>query len=465
MISQIKRVQSGIGRLATYRNIAGMLLALRRLRRHERWSRQQIEAHQAQSLRQLRTYAYAHSPFYQRFHQGLTEHPLADLPVLTKAMLHDSFDEIVTDRNVRRSLLIEHIHSGRGPQPLLGRYIVTATSGTTGASSPILYNQNEWATALASFTRYERHVGSLAGLIQRPKMAVVASTTAWHISALIGSTVRSSWLPMLRVDVGEPLESIIDQLNCWQPTLLATYASMAGLLADEQRAGRLQIAPQRIVSSAEVLTPQLRQRIETVWGKGIVFNQYGASEAGTFAVECPSHCGLHLFEDLVIFEVVDRDNRPVPPGAYGEKVLLTVLYNRTLPLIRYELNDSLRLSLTPCPCGCAFTLIEDIQGRLEEVLHFPGQSGGIVSAHPMVFYRLLDATPVQGWQVVQEDGRLLLRLSGTPGVINEMELVGAVRQALERQGALPPLITVEWQPGVTRGATGKAARILVSRSL
>lgn len=460
MASQVKGGMTGTKRLDAYRNIAGMLLALRRLRGQEQRSRRQIEAHQAQALQRLRSHAYAYSPFYQRFHLGLTHHPLHDLPVLTKAMLHDHFDEIVTDRAVRRELVSEHIRTGRGPQPLLGRYIVTATSGTTGNSSPILYNHREWATVLASFTRYERHIGSVAGLIQRPKMAVVASTTAWHISALIGSTVRSSWLPMLRIDVGEPLEAIVEQLNRWQPAVLATYASMAGILAEEQRAGRLRIAPARIVSSAEVLTPQLRQRIEAVWGHGIVFNQYGASEGGTFAVECTSHCGLHLFEDLVIFEVVDRQNRPVPPGTYGEKVLLTVLFNHTLPLIRYELSDSVRLAATPCPCGCAFTLIEDIQGRLEEVLRFPGQDGGTVATHPMVFYRILDATPLQGWQVVQEGEQLRLRLSGTPGVIDEPALVATVRSALERQGALPPPITVAWQDGVVRGATGKAARIV-----
>lgn len=465
MNAQVKMATLGTGRLATYRNIAGMLLALRRLRGQEQWSRQQVDAYQTQALQRLRSYAYAHSPFYQRFHRGLAHHPLQDLPVLTKTLLHDFFDEIVTDRAVRRELVTEHIRSGRGPQPLLGRYVVTATSGTTGNSSPILYNSHEWATVLASFTRYERHIGSLAGMIQRPKLAVVASTTAWHISALIGSTVRSSWLPMLRVDVGEPLESIVEQLNRWQPAVLATYASMAGILAEEQRAGRLRIAPARIVSSAEVLTPQLRQRIETVWGTGTVFNQYGASEGGTFAVECTSHCGLHLFEDLVIFEVVDRQNRPVPSGVYGEKVLLTVLFNYTLPLIRYELSDSVRLATTPCPCGCAFALIEDIQGRLEEVLRFPGQDSGTVATHPMVFYRILDATPVQGWQVVQEGEQLRLCLSGTPGVIDEPALIAMVRSALERQGALPPPITIEWQDEIVRGATGKASRIVATRQL
>jgi phenylacetate-CoA ligase len=125
---------------------------------------------------------------------------------------------------------------------------------------------------------------------------------------------------------------------------------MAGILADEQHAGRLQIAPVCLVSSAEVLTLVLRQRVEVVWGRHVLFNQYGVTEAGTFAVECKSHSGLHLFEDLVIFEVVDQQNRPVPPGNYGDKVLLTVLFNHTQPLIRYELTDSVRVATGRCPC-------------------------------------------------------------------------------------------------------------------
>ena len=52
---------------------------------------------------------------------------------------------------------------------------------------------------------------------------------------------------------------------------------------------------------------------------------------------------MHLFEDLVITEVVDADNQPVPPGEYGAKVLVTVLFSRTLPLIRYEMSDSLQV--------------------------------------------------------------------------------------------------------------------------
>jgi phenylacetate-CoA ligase len=70
------------------------------LRKHERWTRPQLEAYQGQELHRLREYAYAHSPFYQQFHKGLTDRPLKALPVLTKTMVMEHFDELVTDRAV-----------------------------------------------------------------------------------------------------------------------------------------------------------------------------------------------------------------------------------------------------------------------------------------------------------------------------------------------------------------------------
>jgi SAM-dependent methyltransferase len=39
------------------------------------------------------------------------------------------------------------------------------------------------------------------------------------------------------------------------------------------------------------------------------------TETGGIAAECDRHLGLHLFEDLVIPEVVDDEGRPVRPGA------------------------------------------------------------------------------------------------------------------------------------------------------
>src|SRR6266704_5124754 len=198
------------------------------------------------------------------------------------------------------------------------------------------------------------------------------------------------WMPELRMAASEPKDSIVERLNAWQPEALIAYASMMRILADEQLAGRLQITPRAVFTSSELLTEETRRRIVQAWGERL-FNQYAATESGSLAAECNRHRGMHLMEDLVIFEVVDQDNHPVPAGVFGDKLLITVLGSRTQPLIRYELDDSVRLAPDPCPSGHSFALIDDIQGRVEDVLSFPGVAGGVVNVHPLVFSPILES--------------------------------------------------------------------------
>ncbi len=62
------------------------------------------------------------------------------------------------------------------------------------------------------------------------------------------------------------------------------------------------------------------------------------------ASESVNRVGLHVAEDVVVLEVVDELGLPVPPGTPGYKVLVTSLIGRTVPLIRYELADSVTLA-------------------------------------------------------------------------------------------------------------------------
>jgi phenylacetate-coenzyme A ligase PaaK-like adenylate-forming protein len=45
-----------------------------------------------------------------------------------------------------------------------------------------------------------------------------------------------------------------------------------------------------------------------------------------------------------VVEVIDEHDRPLPDGQPGYKVLLTSLVNWALPLIRYELADSVTVA-------------------------------------------------------------------------------------------------------------------------
>jgi phenylacetate-CoA ligase len=290
-------------------------------------------------------------------------------------------------------------------------------------------------------------------------MAFVSSTTPWHQSARVGASVNNPLVPTLRLDSADPVETIVERLNDWQPEALVAYASMVHILAEEQLAGRLLVSPNFVFSASEVLTDQARRRAEEAWGRK-PFNVYAATEPAGVASECDRHEGMHLFEDLVIPEIVDKSNDPVPYGVYGEKVLVSVLFSRTLPLIRYEMSDSVRPSERSfSPCGRPFALIDGIQGRAEDVLRFPAASGGEVAVQPNVFHRVMDTVPAAGWQVVHEPGSLTVLLSGVRNGYSDKTLIGFLRRELAEQGVIVPRLEARRVPEIPKGAMGKAPLI------
>ncbi len=438
--------------------ILTVLPTLRQLRKHEHWTREQLQAHQAQALSQLREYVYEHSPFYQRFHQGMMNRPLSELPILTKTMLMEHFDDLVTDRAIRLEDIRARMSTLQSDERYLDRYWVTATSGSSGQPGIFLFNRAEWATVIASFARGQEWGGLKVDLRHRRKMAVVSSTSALHMSFRVGLTVQSPWVSTLRLAAAEPLPTIVQKLNDFQPDVLVAYASMARILAEEQYVGRLQIKPSVIFTSSEVLTDETRRRVEDAWGK-ILFNEYAATESGGLAAERNDHRGLYLFEDLVIFEIVDEQNRPVPPGVFGDKVLLTALFNQTQPLIRYELHDSVRLASEPYSLDFPFALIDGIQGRSEDTLYFSGVKGGEVAVHPNVFHHVMDTIPTNGWQIVQDTNGLTLLLSNVRGSFLDDTIVEQIQQVLARQNVVVPFVTVQRVVAIPKGAGGKAPLI------
>lgn len=443
------------------RTVLQLLGTARQLRSHENWTRGQLDTYQNEALAQLRAFAYAHSPFYREFHRGMYHAPLNELPVLTKRVMMNNFDELVTDRRIHLADIRQHRNSAPDSR-YLGRYWVNATSGSTGSPGIFLYNKRDWTTVLASFARGYEWAGIHLNAFRRRKVAVISSTTPWHMSYVVGRTLQSPWVSTLRLAAAEPLDRIVAQLNQWQPETLVAYASMARLLAIEQIEHRLEVSPKVVFTSSEVLTDEARRLIEAAWGKR-VFNQYAATETAGLAAECEHHMGPHIFEDLILVENVDEHNRPVPPGVFGDKVLITTLFNRTQPLIRYELGDSIRLAEGFCTCGRPYALVDGIQGRTEDTLTFLAADGQTKAIHPNVFHQVMDTVPLREWQIIQRDDGLHVLASGLePGEVPSV-LRDALRGALvEQLGAAPP-VQVHLVDSVPRTANGKAPLIRAER--
>ncbi len=416
--------------------ILATLLKRRGLAAHERWTRATLEAFQAEALKALRAHAYARSPFYREFHRGLEDAPLEALPTLTKAQMMDRFDDVVTDRDIHLADVKTFMAEKDPGDRYLGRYWVTSTSGTSGHPGLFLVDRDEWSLELATAVRAFDWAGLRVGLTHRVRVAQITSTNPSHLSTQGGRSMANWWMPTLILDASEPLPSVVERLNAWRPEMLWAYASIIHVLAEEQLAGRLKIAPSSVLSASELLSQGVRDRAKAAWGD-VLFDTYATTDCGGVGAECDRHKGLHLMEDLSIIEVVDADNRPAPPGVFGVKMLVTVLGGRTQPLIRYELDDSVRLAGEPCPCGRPFRLIDAIQGRVEEVLSFAGAAGGRVDLHPIVFANIMDQLPVSSWQVLQDEAGLHLLLAGVATALDDAALATKVARGAgqPRRGA------------------------------
>jgi phenylacetate-coenzyme A ligase PaaK-like adenylate-forming protein len=387
------------------------------------------------------------------------DRPLAELPVLTKAMLMENFDELVTDRTLHLESIRRFAEGGEVGQRFLDRYYVTATSGSSGQPGFFLFDESEWAFVLASFARGQEWSGVSIDMTRQQKMATVASISPWHMSSQVAATVKSWWRPSLRIPASQTLSKTVEELNAWQPEMLISYASMAGALAEEQLTGRLQIHPKVVYVASELLTSQTKQRVKDAWGDE-PYNQYAATETAGIASEHLSCRHMHFYEDLVITEVVDEKYRPVPVGEYGAKILVTTLFSRTQPLIRYELNDSVRVSTEAHACALPFKVLESIQGRVEDSLMLPALSGGEVLIRPLVINRIMDIAPVSGWQIQQQaDHGLVVLLSGTRNGITDDWLTGQISRSLSEEGAQVPYIQVEHVSEIPKTSAGKASLI------
>ncbi|MBD1540398.1 phenylacetate--CoA ligase family protein [Pseudarthrobacter oxydans] len=427
-------------------------------RKRDRWGAARIAAHQDHALKDLRRAAYAGSEFYRRHHAGLHDAPLDQLPPVTKADLMEHFDEAITIPDLTLAELENHLRAlaesrGDPGRPWKGRWWAAATAGTTGRRGTFVWNRAEWAMILASYARANDWAGISAGLTRPLKVALVSSLVPTHQSAVVGASLRSKLVPTLRLDVTAPMQENVAALNRFQPRILVGYASALKPLAAEQRAGRLHIAPQGVMSASEVLSPHTASELKAAWGSA-PFDVYAATETAGIASPC-TYRNRHVYEDLVIIEPVDQAGNPVPAGTTGARLLVTVLFSRTLPLIRYEMSDTVQLGGRGCPCGRSFTLMEDIEGRNEDVLHLPGRAGN-VNVHPIVFHHVLDQAALAGWQVIQEPSGLRVLVSGlTPG--NSLETVRAgVARALNEAAVMSTGVDVHLVDRLERTALGKA---------
>jgi phenylacetate-CoA ligase len=434
-------------RIKRLQDVARGIRQSKELAEREHWPRERLERFQQERLNELLRYAAERAPFWRERVPGRSSVRLAEVPVLTKPELMERFDDLVTDRRLRLDDLLRHLDEIDDDALYLGEHRVMTSSGSSGRKAVFVYDRTAWAGILAMFLRRSDWTNT-GPRFPRLKFAFVGGGSPTHMSRRGGQTLDVGLHRLCALSVTQPLPEIVARLNAFQPQAMYGYPSLIGLLALEQQAGRLRLDVQSVSTSSESLSPALRERIQQAFGVR-VFDFYATTE-GLYGHECQEG-SMHLFDDMCIAENVDEDYRPVAPGDVGSRLLVTNLFNRTQPLVRFEVTDLVAVEPQPCPCGRTLMRLRSLEGRAEDVLHLGG-----VHVHPLQFGLVTADPDVREFQVVQRGDSLLLRVALRNGAAEApARLQARVGARLEELGVPRPSVEVETVEALERSPAGK----------
>lgn len=300
-------------------------------------------------LRELVAYARRNSPYFKELYRELPEHyTLKDLPPTEKKILQANYDDWLTDRSLNKEKVGAYLDRDVKDTSLLsGKYTALKTSGSTG--EPLLMVRDDYHNKIHGALVNRRLMRGLDPDLLNPSKYRIATVihTSPGASSYNGYLRTLAAFPdyahnMLAIPVLDDLDNTVKKLNAFKPDVLTGYASSLIALAKEKKEGRLDISLRLIANSAELLPDKAYRELSEAFGCPVI-NNYCMTEGGEIAM-ANGGPEMRLNEDWVIVEPVDEHLQPVKDASqFSDGILITDLSNFVQPIIRYHVDDRVRI--------------------------------------------------------------------------------------------------------------------------
>jgi phenylacetate-CoA ligase len=248
------------------------------------------------------------------------------------------------------------------------------------------------------------------------------------------------------------LKFYIKKLNEVKPDLIDGYPSAITIVAKYILDNGISVGfkPKAIAVTAETLSEDDRVIIEKAF-HAKVYNQYASSEGSPFITECSSG-NLHLNLDTGIFEFRSID------GADDnlKELIVTSFRNKKVPLVRYRIKDTVKLrdNDIPCSCGCKFPLIDNIEGRLDDIV-YSTERGAIGRLDPI--YKGVEG--IEASQIIQIGlDRFIIKIKPCLGW-NSIQEILLKNNFLDRLGS-SVVVEISKVDHIPLGANGKFKSVI-----
>lgn len=339
---------------------------------------EEIAAFQDARLAETLQYLAARSPFYRRMfaENGIdiasvrTVADLVRIPVTTKQDLQQHNEDFFCVPKVE---MIDYVTTSG----TLGDPVTFAL--TEGDLQRLAYNE---ASSFAMTGCTKEDIMQLMTTIDRRFMAGLA----YFLGA------RELGLGVVRVGNGIP-ELQWDTIRRVQPTVCMVVPSFLVKMVDFAEKNGVDCSSvklKRAICIGEALRKPdgelttLGCRIREKWPGLELFSTYASTEMQTSFTECSEHAGGHIPCDLIIVEMLDENNEPVPDGEPGE-VTVTTIGVEGMPLLRFKTGDICIRYGGPCRCGRNSGRLSSVIGRKGQMIKFKG-----TTLYPPVLFDILD---------------------------------------------------------------------------
>ena len=251
------------------------------------------------------------------------------------------------------------------------------TSGTTGRPTAFAISRDDWLRIAAAHARIMWSFGI------RPRDTVfIGSFFSLYLGswgALIGTEALGARAFPFGAGVPGQTERALEYLDLIRPSAFYGTPSYALYLANT--AAKNGTEPKDFGFRVMFFSgepgagiPATKKRIEDTFG-AICIDVGSMAEMTPWMTnaECSERTGMHLWEDIVYTEIVDRDTGE-PIDGDGEGVPVYTHLDRTSqPMIRLYSGDLTRVTSEPCPCGRTYRrLPEGLYGRVDDMLIIRG---------------------------------------------------------------------------------------------
>lgn len=369
---------------------------------------------QEKSLRKLLLHAYKNVPYYAHIFDEVgivRDSEVCDLskfnkiPILTKDKIKKNFQSLISKDYDKR------------------KWFYYSSGGTTGEPFKFIQDTTytKWSVATS---RYYRDIIGISNKNLRNVYLWGSDREIFESRRDIKERLQN-WLTNTKnlnaFNMNEEnMEKYIKTINSSKPEFIIGYASSLYDLCQyvEREKCRL-FTPKIIISTAEKLRDDMRQKIEEMFGTK-VFDFYGSREAASIAGEC-KHNSMHIFSFNNLIEIVDKNDQLVKKNGEG-RIIITNLHNYSMPLIRYDIGDIAVLGDKACKCGNPLPTLKKFSGRTLE--HFVRDDESIIPAEffMYLFITYYKKEKIKKYQVIQEDYKKIKILIVQSDVIGEQEI-------------------------------------------